>query len=191
MKKQLMIKNLGNSKSWNKLLRHITLIILPSTIAVSRMVGNSRSQAVTIKNWPIRKRLELLNTWSGESAKATSTGATHCYPAGQSYQGDRFGGHRPASKPLLGMPLCWEALLSRPCHYVHQQGQADHHSQGDPTLEGECHCLVFLPARAHGCSWDNGCIRNTYETSLELGVAKKRVLAQKDTKVLYNVISSI
>ena len=32
--------------------------------------------------------------------------------------------------------------------------------------------------------------QDTDETSLELGVAKKRVLAQKGTEVLYNIISS-
>ena len=31
---------------------------------------------------------------------------------------------------------------------------------------------------------------NTDETSVELGVSKKRVLTQKGTKVLYNVTSS-
>ena len=33
-------------------------------------------------------------------------------------------------------------------------------------------------------------LMETDETSLKLGVAKKRVLAQNDTKVLYNIISS-
>ena len=45
-----MIKNLGNSQTLNMLLWPMTIITLPSTIAISRMVGNSRSQAVTLKS---------------------------------------------------------------------------------------------------------------------------------------------